>query len=278
MEPRAEPGVRRSRRRSGLVWLVIGLATAVSGVYLTISISYPAALGGSWARHRRCSLAGGAARTERATSKPAAHGCANLAFVEHVYDRVGQTADAPGYWHCRRCGERRYTAPVSAARRSTPPGRTCCVSSGATTDPDPDGRVPIGATQVRRRRDRRQGVAVCVRGPLPTALPPCAWSAVATESWWDRRVQGHGRAVQRVAGDSVPSRELVHLPSRAVSRETRGSQSSRTKGARRRPCCRARSVARLARSRLKIVPTRCGTPRPGGPVEVAGRPGAVPHS
>jgi len=143
---------------------------------------------------------------------------------------------------------------------------------------DPDRRVPIGATQVRRRRDRRQGVAVCVRGPLPTALPPCAWSAVATESWWDRRVQGHGRAVQRVAGDSVPSRELVHLPSRAVSRETRGSQSSRTKGARRHPCCRARSVARLARSRLKIVPTRCGTPRPGGPVEVAGRPGAVPHS
>lgn len=37
-----------------------------------------------------------------------------LPFGDHLYDVVGKTADSPLYWRCRRCGKRRFTAPVSA--------------------------------------------------------------------------------------------------------------------------------------------------------------------
>lgn len=37
-----------------------------------------------------------------------------LPLVDHLYDVVAQTADSPEYWHCRRCGKRRFTAPTSA--------------------------------------------------------------------------------------------------------------------------------------------------------------------
>jgi len=128
-----------------------------SGVYLTISISYPAALG---------------ARTERATSMPAAHVCATFPSSSTCTTAWGRPPTRPSTGIAGGAARGATQRRSPRARRSTPPGRTCCGSSGATTDPDTDGCVPIGATELRRRRDRRQGAAVCVRGPLPTALPP----------------------------------------------------------------------------------------------------------
>lgn len=155
MEPRAEPGVRRSRRRSGLVWLVIGLATAVSGVYLTISISYPAALGGSSARHRRCSLAGGAARTERATSTPAAHGCANLPSSSTCTTAWGRPPTRPGTGiagdAARGATQRR--SPRRDARRH--PDGHAVYQAGRRLTP-----IQTGASRSGRRKCAADGIGV----------------------------------------------------------------------------------------------------------------------